>query len=291
MKKIMLSLMMLSTLWIGSCKKDSVKESCSGAPTVSAGEDQSLSGQTEVNLSGTTNGEPGTWSIVEGTGGEILPGNPVVFKGQLGVEYHLKWESKNGCGTASDKVVITFHKACGGKQSIDNLVKNIHWIQQACFRIEGPSYTIYTDPNSITKKDTADIILISHPHGDHYSAADLDMISGPNTIIIAPEGVTYAGKFGKRITLTPGQDYTAFGCISIKAVPAYNITKTSFHPKQNNWVGYLITLNGITIYHAGDTELIPEMKDFKCDIAMLPLGQTYTFNSVNDAVQAAKDVK
>ena len=171
---------------------------------------------------------------------------------------------------------------------INEMVENIHWIQQSCFRIEGCKYKIYTDPLAITQTDAANLILISHAHGDHYSPDDISKLTGPNTIIIAPADCNYTGT-AKWIVLKPGEVYNS-KCIKIKAVPAYNITKTQFHPKSNNWVGYLITINGVTIYHAGDTERIPEMKDFNCDIALLPLGQTYTMNSVADAAESAKDV-
>jgi L-ascorbate metabolism protein UlaG (beta-lactamase superfamily) len=174
---------------------------------------------------------------------------------------------------------------------IYEMTTNIHWIQQSCFRIEGSKYKIYTDPLSISQTDLADIILITHSHEDHFSPADIDKIAGPKTIIIAPADCNYTGKYAKRVILLPGEEYTVNHCIKIKAVPAYNITKTYFHPKSNNWVGYVITINGVTIYHAGDTERIPEMKDITCDIAMLPLGQTYTMNSVSDAAESAKDVK
>jgi len=176
------------------------------------------------------------------------------------------------------------------KNNIDKLVKNIHWIEQACFRIDAGKYTVYIDPNSVPDNIKADVILITHPHGDHWSQAELDKIVKPTTILIAPAEIVYNGQIGKRIILKPGEEYNFSGNIKIKAVPAYNIDKTWAHPKENNWVGYLIKINGVTIYHAGDTELIPEMKTFSADIAMLPLGQTYTFNSVDDAAQAAKDV-
>lgn len=171
------------------------------------------------------------------------------------------------------------------------MASKIHWVNQACMRFETAPFTIYTDPFSITQKDTADIVLISHAHSDHFSPNDLAKVMGPNTILIAPADVNYTGEMGQRVTLVPGQDFNAYNCITVKAVPAYNINKTSFHPKVNNWVGYLITVNGVTIYHAGDTERIPEMKTFTCDIALLPLGQTYTFDTVADAVESAKDVK
>jgi L-ascorbate metabolism protein UlaG (beta-lactamase superfamily) len=290
MKKILLFIVILSTLWIGGCGSDDNEKNCTAAPTVSAGEDQVLVDETTATLHGTSSVDKGTWSILEGEGGEIHDGNPVTFTGDPKATYKLKWMSTNDCGTSADDVNITLNVSCGEDQSLDDMVANMHWIQQSCFRIEAAPFTIYTDPNSITVEDEADIILITHPHSDHYTAGDLDKISGPNTIIIAPEGVTYSGTYGKRIILKPGEEYEAFGCVSIEAVYAYNINK-SHHLKSSNWVGYLITVNGQTIYHAGDTERIPEMKDITCDIALLPLGQTYTFDTVEDAAEAAKDVK
>jgi len=176
------------------------------------------------------------------------------------------------------------------KNNIDKLVEKLHWVEQACFRIDASPYTVYIDPNSVPGNVKADLILITHPHGDHWSAAELDKIVKPGTILIAPAEVVYTGNIAKRIVLKPGDQFNEFEGIKIKAVPAYNVDKTNFHPKGNNWVGYLITIKGVTIYHAGDTERIPEMKTFTTDIALLSLGQTYTFNSVNDAAEAAKDV-
>lgn len=175
--------------------------------------------------------------------------------------------------------------------NINKLVKNIHWIEQACFRIDAGKYTVYIDPNSVPDNIKADVILITHPHGDHWSQEELDKIVKPTTILIAPAEVVYNGKIGKRVVLKPGEEYNFSANIKVKAVPAYNIDKTWAHPKENNWVGYLLKVNGVTIYHAGDTELVPEMKTFTADIALLSLGQTYTFNSVDDAAQAAKDVQ
>jgi L-ascorbate metabolism protein UlaG (beta-lactamase superfamily) len=289
MKKTLL-LIAITMLWIGSCKNEEPKKSCSAAPIVSAGDDVSLAGETSVTLNGTSSDSEGTWSIVEGTGGEIVPGPPVVFKGNIGSTYKLKWTATNDCGMSSDEVTVTFNKRCGENQTVNEMVDNIHWIQQSCFRIESKAFTIYTDPNSITTKDTADVIVITHAHDDHYSTANIDKLVGPNTILIAPQDVVYTGTVGKRVVLPPGGEFDAFGCVTIKAVAAYNISKTN-HPKEKNWVGYVITVDGVTIYHTGDTERIPEMKAITTDIIMLPLGQTYTFNTVQDAVEAAKDVK
>ncbi|MCK4835570.1 MAG: MBL fold metallo-hydrolase [Candidatus Aminicenantes bacterium] len=179
------------------------------------------------------------------------------------------------------------------ENKIMEITNNIHWLGHATVKISISGKTIYIDPYQIKKTDQADIILITHSHSDHLSPGDISKISSPNTIIIAPEDCLAKIKNipkEKTITSEPGFKKQVGG-ILIEAVPAYNIIKTNFHPKENQWVGYVLTLNGIKIYHAGDTERIPEMKDFDCDIALLPLGQTYTMNSVKEAAEAAIDVK
>ena len=285
MKKIIVLTSIIAIAWIAGCKKESV---CDGPPKVNAGTDITAVDQTSVTLSGTTSAnEAGTWGVISGVGGQITNNK---FTGILKNTYLLRWESKSECGTAADTLQVTLNAGFGGNLTVNQVVDNIYWIEQACFRIESGNYTIYTDPNSITVKDTADIVVVSHPHGDHYTAANLDRLVGPNTILIAPQEVNYSGKVAKRIILKPGEEYNAFGGILIKAVPAYNILKNN-HPKANNWVGYLIKVNGVTIYQAGDTERIPEMKTFTTDIAMLPLGQTFTMPNVMEAAEAAKDVK
>ncbi len=182
---------------------------------------------------------------------------------------------------------------------VKNMVKNISWFDQASIKINTGQQVVYIDPvyleppkgQSLKK---ADIILITHQHGDHFSEKDISKIITTKTKIIAPKGCNerIRGSFSRDLTKfsIPGMNTTIEG-VKIEAVPAYNIKKNQFHPKSNQWVGYIITVNGIKIYHAGDTERIPEMKDFICDIALLPLGQTYTMNSVEDAAQSALDVK
>ena len=279
----------LTTIILCSCKKET--KNCSGAPTVFAGNDTTLLYSTSLVLNGISNANTGEWSIISGEGGVLEKSqNQVRFAGVNRNTYKLMWESKNDCGTSSATLNIAINIDCGNDLTISQMVDRVHWLGQSCFRIEGTKYKIYIDPQSITQTDAADIILITHSHSDHFSPTDIDILSNSKTILIAPADCNYTGTFAKRVVLTPRQDYTD-GCIKIKAVPAYNITKTQYHPKTNNWVGYLITINGVTIYHAGDTERIPEMKSIDCDIAMLPLGQTYTMNTVADAAESAKDVK
>ena len=190
---------------------------------------------------------------------------------------------------------VQFLYGGGSKKMTPNkMVENIHWFGQAAFKINAENKVIYIDPYRIKKKDKADIILVTHDHQDHFSKRDISKIVYDRTILVAPETCKNAVKGvipEKVVLLNPGMSHNVDGIIKIEAVPAYNIKKTNFHPKSNLWLGYILTVNGVRIYHAGDTERIPEMKKFNCDIALLPLGQTYTMNSVKEASEAARDVK
>jgi len=166
---------------------------------------------------------------------------------------------------------------------------NIHWFGQSAFRIEDETLQIYIDPYKLPANlPKADIIFITHAHFDHFSMEDIAKIRTEHTIIVAPKDV--ASKFGdSAITVVPGKDYT-IGKLKVTTVPAYNIDK-KFHPKANGWVGYIITLsNGQKIYHAGDTDFIPEMRKIVTDIAMLPCGGTYTMTA-KQAAEAANVFK
>ncbi|MBI4698444.1 MAG: MBL fold metallo-hydrolase [Nitrospirae bacterium] len=163
----------------------------------------------------------------------------------------------------------------------------IRWLGHDTFKITGEK-VIYTDPYKIRKKDTADIVFITHGHYDHCSPEDVKKIQGDKTIIVAPPDC--AQKLSGNIRkIKPGDKITVDG-IKIEAVPSYNTNK-QFHPKDKNWVGYIFTVNGQKIYLAGDTDYIPEMKTFtNIDIAFLPVSGTYVM-SAEEAVIAALDIK
>ena len=166
------------------------------------------------------------------------------------------------------------------------MVENIHWLGHDTFRIEGER-TIFTDPFELRKRDTADIILITHEHYDHCSPEDVEKIQGPDTVIVATEDCRERLKGNVKI-VTPGDRITVEG-VEIEVVPSYNTNK-EFHPKGRNWVGYVFTVNGQRIYLAGDTDRIPEMKEIRCDIALLPVSGTYVMTA-EEAAQAALDIK
>jgi len=178
-------------------------------------------------------------------------------------------------------------------QEISEFCKKITWFGQATIRIKTDSLTIYLDPYRIQQAEAADIILITHDHRDHLDPPSIAKLTTDKTIIVMPgscrEGAQEIKVKNIRY-LDPGET-TNIGEISVMAVPAYNITKAKFHPKSKNYLGYVVTIGGVRIYHAGDTERIPEMKQFQCDIACLPLGQNYTMNSVEEAAESALDVK
>lgn len=178
-------------------------------------------------------------------------------------------------------------------KDLEKMIGNIQWNgHQASVRITSGKKILYIDPYTISENaHDADIILITHSHQDHLSPGDIAKLVKKETVFVAPGDCApkIEAKFKTKVLVSkPGMTHT-IGDLQIEAVPAYNVVKTKYHPSKNNWVGYIVTVDGVRIYHAGDTERIPEMKAFSCDIALLPLGQTYTMNSVAEAAEAALD--
>jgi L-ascorbate metabolism protein UlaG (beta-lactamase superfamily) len=173
------------------------------------------------------------------------------------------------------------------------LLEHLHWLGHDTFRLDGPP-TIYFDPLDLQgQPPLADIILISHEHGDHCSPDDIERITGPDTVIVASPPAARKLGSGAR-ALRPGE-HTRINDVEIAAVPAYNVRRfrapgKPFHPKEAKHAGFIVTVAGERVYFAGDTDHIPEMADFDCDIALLPVGGTYTMDA-DEAAQAATTIK
>jgi L-ascorbate metabolism protein UlaG (beta-lactamase superfamily) len=154
----------------------------------------------------------------------------------------------------------------------------VTWLGHASFRISNGK-TIYIDPWLLKKSEPkADIILITHDHFDHLSVPDIEKIAKKDSILIAKPSIK-PQLSGDVRTVKPG-DKLQLGNITIQAVYAYNPSKP-FHPKDSGNVGYIITMNGESIYHTGDTEFIEEMKSLKADILLVPVGGKYTADAGN----------
>ena len=173
------------------------------------------------------------------------------------------------------------------------MLKNIEVLYHSSIRIS-KNKVIYIDPFKIDKNyNDADIVFITHDHFDHYSEEDIDKVINENTTIIIPEELlTKLLRKGINknaiITVKPNEKYMVQE-IKFGTVPAYNTNKT-FHPKENDWIGYIITLDGIRYYIAGDTDITEENRKVKCDVAFVPVGGTYTMD-FKEAAQLINEIQ
>jgi len=172
----------------------------------------------------------------------------------------------------------------------------IKWLGNAGFLIKN-SKVVYIDPYNIpSDTEKADLILLTHSHYDHCSIVDMEKIIKEGTKIVLPadcQSKITKFKIPIDIQIVESGEEINMGGINLRIVPAYNLDKP-FHRKEDGWVGYLVKINGVVIYHAGDTDLIPEMqrltgyqKEGKKLVALLPIGGRFTM-SVEEAVEAAK---
>ena len=168
-------------------------------------------------------------------------------------------------------------------------LSNIHWLGHDSFRIEGDGMIIYLDPYHLKGGPKADLILITHEHGDHASPEDVAKIQKQSTVIVTIAKA--AEKLSGEIRIVKPWEKLVVKGIGIRTIPAYNLNKfrspgVPFHPKEAGHVGYLLTVNGVLIYHSGDTDFIPEMKGLKPDVALLPVSGTYVMTA-EEAAEAA----
>ncbi len=162
------------------------------------------------------------------------------------------------------------------------MLENLHWLGHASFYVRSAQGTVvYFDPYKLKAGlPQADLILVTHDHFDHCSPEDINRVAKPGTVVVAPAAA--AAKIAGSVRILSAGMSLRVADVSVAAVPAYNTDK-KFHPRAAGYIGYVATVDGVAIYHAGDTDHIPEMGSVRVDVALLPVGGTYTM----DAAQAA----
>ncbi len=191
--------------------------------------------------------------------------------------------------TTKDTAVETV-SATAAASPVDAVLERITVNEQSSIRIEAEKI-LYIDPFRV--KDAphdADLIFITHAHYDHFSPEDIEKVRKDDTVFVIPASmaadVKGMGVDGtKTVALAPGETTLVMG-FPVETVPAYNTNK-KFHPKKNGWLGYILTVDGVRVYIAGDTDDTEEARAVKCDIAMLPVGGTYTMTA-KEARELAK---
>lgn len=166
------------------------------------------------------------------------------------------------------------------------MYEEIQVFTQSSIRIAGDQ-TIYFDPFRMEgEPHDADIILVTHAHYDHFSPEDMAKAKNASTVLVCPasmEAETEKSGISREFTefVRPGDELEING-VRILAVPAYNVGKP-FHPRENHWVGYVVSMGGTSYYIAGDTDINDDVKQVKCDVALLPAGGTYTMTAEEGA--------
>lgn len=177
---------------------------------------------------------------------------------------------------------------------------SIIWTGHDGFKVKN-DFLLYFDPYQLNNPESADILLVSHEHFDHFSEKDISKIISKDTVFICPYELKEKVKAfpSKNIFLKPWQDYNLENFnVNIKAVPAYNVNKfrapgVPFHPKKDEKLGYIVSIGDVKIYHAGDTDKIPEMEKLEelgIDIALLPVSGTYVMTP-EEAAEAVNLIK
>lgn len=171
----------------------------------------------------------------------------------------------------------------------NDLLAHVQVLYHSAVRLDGEK-GVYTDPYELAEAaHDADVILITHEHYDHFSPADVAKIKKPETILVVPESMAdkaLAAEFAAdKIVLVQPEGHYAIGGLAIETVPAYNVGK-AFHPKAQQWVGYIVQMNGLRYYIAGDTDNNDDVQKVRCDVALLPVGGTYTMTAQEAAALA-----
>jgi L-ascorbate metabolism protein UlaG (beta-lactamase superfamily) len=178
------------------------------------------------------------------------------------------------------------------------LMDAVEWLGHSGFRITVGRQRVYIDPYRVSADaPKADLILLTHGHYDHFSPRDVELLSRPDTELVAPPAV--AERLGGRVhSIAPGEEVEPDGVrgVFVRALAAYNTSKRGsegapFHPRDAGGVGYDLNVRGERLYHAGDTDVIPEMDAVHgVDLALLPVSGTYVMTA-GEAAEAARRIQ
>lgn len=173
--------------------------------------------------------------------------------------------------------------------TLNATLDNVQVLAHSAIRIEAEDGTaVYFDPFELTDAPhDANYVLITHTHYDHLSPEDAAKVTNESTVVVCPASAEAEVReaFGAAPHgMAPGDTIT-LGGMQIEAVPAYNVEpkRLGFHPQENRWIGYVITIDGVRYYVAGDTDQNDDTVQVRCDVALVPIGGTFTM----DPTQAA----
>ena len=176
------------------------------------------------------------------------------------------------------------------------LLDRLEWLGHASFRLRTGRATVYIDPYRVEAGPPADAILVTHAHYDHFSPRDIERLSHPGTVLVAPAPVAERVR-GRVLAVGPGEalEEDLVPGVQVAAVAAYNTSKRDgegrlFHPREAGWVGYEVNVGGERLYHAGDTDVIPELDAvLGVDVALLPVSGVYVMTAA-EAAEAARRI-
>ena len=171
------------------------------------------------------------------------------------------------------------------------MVSDISVNIQSSIRIRA-SRTLYFDPWQIDgEPHDGDCVFITHEHYDHFSPEDIERVAKYDGYLIVPTSMYEQARQiltipeNHIIVIAPGETKEVSRLL-VEAIPAYNNGKP-FHMRRNGWVGYVVTIDGIRYYVSGDTDLIPDIRNVRCDVAFVGIGGKYSM----DASEAAALVR
>jgi L-ascorbate metabolism protein UlaG (beta-lactamase superfamily) len=171
--------------------------------------------------------------------------------------------------------------------------EKLTWYKQSAYKWKGEGMTVYIDPWGLRKgqEDPADVIFITHAHSDHFEPEDIEKIRKSSTQFVAPRDVAEKLE-GNVKAIGPGDSFEVAG-IKVEAVRAYNTApqRLQAHPKSNNWVGYILSLDGHRYWFSGDTDPNPDIEQIKTDVALVCIGGDPYVMNASEAAGLVKKIQ